>query len=46
MMINLVECEMTTNEANDHQGAPLLDHPLDDVSESIREDLLKRKAMV
>jgi hypothetical protein len=46
MMISLVECEMTTNEANSHQGAPLLDHPPDDVSESMRDDLLKRKEMV
>jgi hypothetical protein len=42
-MINLVECEMTANEANSHQGAPLLDHPPDDVLESMREDLLKGK---
>jgi hypothetical protein len=43
MMIILVECEMTANEANDHQGAPLLDHPPDDVLESMRDDLLKEK---
>jgi hypothetical protein len=45
-MIILVECEMIANEANGHQGAPLLDHPPNDVLESMREDLLKRKAMV
>jgi hypothetical protein len=43
MMIILVKCEMTANKANGHQGAPLLDHPLDDVPESMREDLLKEK---
>jgi hypothetical protein len=46
MMINLVECKMTSNEANGHQGAPLLDHPPDDVLELMRDDLLKGKAMV
>jgi hypothetical protein len=45
MMINLVECEMTTNEDENHQGDPLLDHPLDDMLESMKEDSLKRKAI-
>jgi hypothetical protein len=45
-MIILVECEMTANKANGHQGAPLLDHTTDDVLESMRDDLQKRKAMV
>jgi hypothetical protein len=34
-MINLVECEMTANEANDHQGAPLHGSLPDDVLESM-----------
>jgi hypothetical protein len=45
-MINLVEYKITTNEANDHQGAPLLDHPLEYVSNSMKDDPLKRKEIV
>jgi hypothetical protein len=44
MMINLVECKMVANEANCHQGASLLDHPPNDVSKSVRDELLKRKS--
>jgi len=44
--MNLVECEMTTNEVNDHQGTPLLDHPPDDLLESMQNDPLKGKAMM
>jgi len=37
---------MTMNEANDHKGAQLLDHPLDDVLDSTRDYLQRENAMM
>jgi hypothetical protein len=47
-MINLVECDMTNNEDNDHQVLYLLDHP-SDMRQCIKVDeerFAKRKKMM